>query len=55
MMADNDEFSEEFLKGLEARDFDLNLLEQLANLTSDQRIELAEVLMQRKLWRSKQN
>jgi len=34
-MADR-EFSEEFLRGLEARDFDVDLVAQLANLTSEQ-------------------
>jgi len=55
IVADSYKFSEDFLRGLEARDFDVHLLEQLASLTSDQRVELAELLMQRKLRRSQQN
>lgn len=54
-MPDGHDFSEEFLKSLEARDFDVHILEQLANLTPDQRSELAAVLMQRKVRRAKQN
>ena len=51
-MADRHHFSEEFLRRCESNAVDSNLLQELLNLTSEQRSELAEVLIERKKQRA---
>ena len=54
-MADRHQFSEEFLRRCESSKVDDNLLQELLDLTTDGRSELAIVLVERKVRRASKN
>ena len=47
-MSDGELFPEEFLKRLEAGDFDVRIFQKLERLTPEERSQLAEILLGRK-------
>lgn len=54
-MADGHQFSEEFLRRCESSVVDRDLLQELFDLSTEQRSELAKVLIDRKARRSARN
>lgn len=54
-MADGHRFSEEFLRGCESSSVDNSLIRELRDLTTEQRAELAQVLIERKVRRVGKN
>jgi len=54
-MADRYQFSEEFLRRCESNKVDENLIQQLRDFTTEQRSELAQRLIERKVRRAGKN
>ena len=54
-MADGHQFSEDFLRRVESSEVDDKLLEELLDLTTEQRSELATLLIERKVRRAAKN